>query len=59
MFTLLFELLIGASWAIVAVLALMVKQGVLYISAYTVLREQGANVKGRVREEKQLARYSL
>lgn len=44
LFTLLFELLIGAVWAIVTVLALMVKQGVLYVSACAMLGEQGVDV---------------
>ena len=37
-----FEFLIGALWAIVTVLALMVKQGILYVCAYAMLGEQGA-----------------
>ncbi len=41
---LLFELLISALWAIVTVLALMVKQGVLYVSASAMLEEQVVNV---------------
>lgn len=41
---LLFELLIGALWATVTVLALMVKQGVLYVSACAVLGEQVVDV---------------
>lgn len=44
LFTLLFELVIGALWAIVTVLALMVKQVVLYVSAGATLAEQAVGV---------------
>lgn len=41
---LLFELLIGALWAPVSVLSLMVKQAVVYVSARAAPGEQGAGV---------------
>lgn len=43
LFTLLFELVIGALWAIVTVLALMGKQAVPYVSAGATLAEQAVD----------------
>lgn len=44
---LLFESLIGALWAIVTVLALMVKQGVQYVSAVPCLENKESMSKRR------------